>query len=183
MCPASVTNMKMCDFLWRCYTITSPPDTCYLLPMTLGLGTGWESGHSFPEQCIQVLRDKRITLTIDLNIVGGSFYLAVTAAAQQLYHRFNFANRSWTRTEKLTYLHLNIKSGWTFLLRVLVWEEGVVSLSLFPSVSKSWQAASETLSGRRQTRGDTWHGHDTCHRGTRVTWLDLVLCHSAIRKL
>ena len=56
---------------------------------------------------------------------------------------------------------------WMFLpsgVRVLVWVWVLWSRLFFP-VTKSWQAPSETLSGWSQTRGDTWHGHDTS-----VTW-------------
>ena len=65
------------------------------------------------------------------------------------------------------------KPAWLMFLfscaRVLVWVWVLWACLFFP-VTKSWHAPSETLSGWRQTRCDTWHGHDTRDTWRGDTW-------------
>ena len=127
------TNMKIWDFSWQCYNITSPRDTWPGLGTLRGRGVWSRRCGSFPT---------RAPLSHE--------------AQQPLYSRGT--HQHWRERTQMQCMLL--PSG----VRVLVWVWVLWSRLFFP-VTKSWQAPSETLSGWSQTRGDTWHGHDTS-----VTW-------------
>ena len=143
------TNMKIWDFLWLWHNITSVRDTGDSWHLAWELSGAEMSGHRtagvplFPNPCAPLSHKTQ----------------------QPLYCREHIMTEEKGGRYQKPARNMFLLS----CVRVLVWVWVLWACLFFP-VTKSWHAPSETLSGWRQTRCDTWHGHDTCDTWRRDTW-------------
>lgn len=157
------TNMKIWDFLWLCYNITSPRDTGDSWHLAWELSGAGRSGHGaagvplFPNPCTALTQN---------------------SAAIVLYCREHIK----TPERKISKASLEYVSVY---LVCVCWcgREGceLVSFSPSPKVGKLrvklWVGG-----GRHELTRDTDMTRVWRDAGTRDTWRDLVLCHSAVKK-